>query len=188
MGLKKAIDLDSLAAVLGCSAKQLGYYIYKRNIAGQYKRFEIPKRRGGTRAISAPTTNLKLIQSNIARVLAELRTLKPCVNGYLSNRSILTNARPHVGQGIVLNVDLEDFFGSINYGRIYGLLSKPPYSLNKKVCAAIAKACVLDNALPQGAPSSPILSNLVCSKMDAELSRLARSHNCVYTRYSDDLT
>ena len=188
MTIKSATNLQELAWIFGCTAKQLGYYIYKRALSSQYKTFEIKKKRGGTRTIHAPHSNIKLIQQSIRRELDQLRLFKPCVNGYVTGRNIISNARPHVGQRFVLNIDLEDFFGSINYGRIYGLLLKPPYNLNKTIAAAIAKACTLDNKLPQGAPSSPVISNLICSKLDTELSRLAKAHGCVYTRYADDLT
>lgn len=188
MDLRRAIDLQDVAWLFGCTAKQLGYYLYKVPLAAQYTSFEIKKRRGGTRTIHAPRSNIKLIQKNIARELGKLKTFKPCVNGFVTGRSIISNARPHVGQRFVLNVDLEDFFGSINFGRIYGMLTSDPYKFNKPVAAAIAKACTLDNKIPQGAPSSPVVSNLICSKLDAELSRLARAHGCIYTRYADDLT
>jgi RNA-directed DNA polymerase len=188
MDLRNAYNLHTLASVLGCSAKQLGFYVYRRSISAQYKKFDIPKRRGGFRTISAPTTNLKIIQRRIARELETLITFKPCVSGFVTGRDIRRNASFHARQRYVLNIDLEDFFGSINYGRVYGLLSKVPYEIHPTVAAAIAKACILDNALPQGAPSSPTISNLICAKMDSELTRLARAHRCIYTRYADDIT
>ena len=188
MELKAATNLTDLAWIFGCTAKQLGYYVYKRSEHSQYKRFEITKKRGGTRIIHAPHTNLKIIQRNISRELEALRTFKPCVNGFVAGRDIRRNAHPHVGQRFVLNVDLEDFFGSINFGRVFGLLSKPPFEFHRTIAAAIAKACTFDNRLPQGAPSSPILSNLICSRLDADLTRLAAANKCIYTRYADDLT
>ena len=177
-----------LASVLGCTAQQLGYYIYKKPLAGQYTSFRLSKKRGGTRIIHAPATNLKIIQRSIGFELAKLRIFSSCVNGFVSGRDIKTNASRHVGQRFLLNIDLENFFGSINFGRIYGLLSKRPYRIHPTIAAAIAKACTLNNELPQGAPSSPVLTNLICAKMDAELSRLARQHHCIYSRYADDLT
>jgi RNA-directed DNA polymerase len=188
MDLTEADNLASLAVVLNCSAKKLGYYIYKIPISAQYKQFTIPKKRGGTRTISAPASNLKIIQRNLARELSKLRDFKPSVNGFVSGRNIKRNATSHVAQRYLLNIDLEDFFGSINFGRVYGLLSKPPYSINKQVAAAIAKACTLNNVLPQGAPSSPVITNLICAKMDSELVRLANALGCRYSRYADDLT
>lgn len=110
------------------------------------------------------------------------------MNGFVTGRDIRRNASFHVGRRYVLNIDLEDFFGSINFGRVYGLLTKAPYKIHPIIAAAIAKACTLDNYLPQGAPSSPILSNLICAKMDSELARLADANRCTYTRYADDIT
>ena len=188
MTIKHVQNIHELAWELGCSAKQLGYYLYKRSIRTQYKIFEIPKRRGGFRKISAPSTNLKLIQKSLYREFAKDRMFKPCVNGFVTGCGIITNALPHVGHRYLLNIDLDNFFDSINYGRVYGLLTKTPFQFPRPVAAAIAKACILENKLPQGAPTSPIISNLICSKMDSELSKLAKSHGCVYTRYADDLT
>jgi retron-type reverse transcriptase len=186
--LRFAYSLGSLAVILGCTAKQLGFYVYGKPLSKQYKQFEIKKRRGGSRRISAPSTNLKIIQKSISRELEKLRSFHSSAHGFMSGRSIQTNANPHVDQRTVLNIDLEDFFGSINFGRVYGLLSKAPYNLADNVAAVIAKACTYENKLPQGAPSSPILSNMICSKMDAELARLARVNRCIYTRYADDIT
>ena len=188
MDLSGAYDLATLAHLLDCSAQQLGDYVYKRDLGSQYKQFEIKKRSGGSRTIRAPATNLKIIQKSIARELSKLVRFKPCVTGFVEGRDIKRNALMHVGQRHVLNLDLEDFFGAINYGRVYGMLISKPYKLSPKVAAAIAKACTLDNVLPQGAPTSPILSNLICAKMDAELNRYALAQKCVYSRYADDLT
>lgn len=188
MNLRIAVDLEDLAIILGCSAKKLGYYLYRKQIPGQYKTFTISKKRGGTRTIRAPSSNLKIIQRNIADALEQVVTLRPCVNGFATGRGIIRNATSHVGHTHILNIDLEDFFGSINYGRVFGLLIKRPFGLHRKIAAAIAQACTVDNVLPQGAPSSPLLSNLVCAKLDAELSRFAAAYRCTYTRYADDMT
>lgn len=188
MDLKKTYDLTSLAKLLGCSAQQLGYYLYKRDMASQYKYFSIPKRNGDKRQISAPATNLKIIQKNLARELNALFHFRTSVNGFVKGRDVKRNASAHIGQRHILNIDLENFFPTINYGRVYGLLSKSPHGLAPKVAAAIAQACTLNNELPQGAPTSPVLSNLVCAKMDAELSRFAAANKCIYTRYADDMT
>jgi retron-type reverse transcriptase len=188
MSLASSYDFSSLASTLGCTPRQLGYYVHRRLLTTQYRSFSIKKKTGGTRLISAPVTNLKLIQKSIAKELNQLRLFKPCVNGFVEGRNIRRNAFVHVGQRFVLNIDLEDFFGSVNFGRVYGMLRKPPYSLAQSVAAAIAKACTLNDKLPQGAPTSPVLSNLVCAKLDAELSRFAAANRCNYSRYADDLT
>src|SRR5450756_2614284 len=128
MDLTKAYDLASLAAILDCSAKQLGYYVYKRELTTQYKHFKIKKKSGGHRTIRAPATNLKIIQRSIVRELSRLVRFKPCVTGFVKGRDIKRNALIHVGQRHVLNIDLQDFFGTINYGRVYGLLTKKPHN------------------------------------------------------------
>lgn len=188
MTLNSAYSFSSLAAVLGITPKQLGYYLHKRPLASQYKQFKIPKKSGDYRVISAPATNLKLIQKSIAKQLNEIRLFKPCVNGFVPKRNIRRNASMHVGRRFILNIDLEDFFGSITFARVYGMLQKEPYFLAQPVAAAIAKACTLDGVLPQGAPSSPVITNLICAKMDAELTRFAESNRCKYSRYADDIT
>lgn len=188
MNLKDTYDLHSLGALLGCSAQQIGYYVYKRDLISQYKTFSILKRSGERRTIRAPATNLKIIQKNLARELGRLFHFRSSVNGFVRGRDIRRNAAMHLGQRHILNVDLQNFFPTINYGRVYGLLIKPPHSLAPRVAAAIAKACTLSNELPQGAPTSPVLSNLVCAKMDAELSRFAAVNKCVYSRYAYDMT
>src|ERR1700730_1052336 len=113
MDLRSAVDLEDLGKVLGCSAKTLGYYLYRLNIPAQYKTFTVPKRRGGTRTIRAPHSNLKIIQRSIADELEKLVTLRPCVNGFTKGRDIIRNASVHVGHTHILNVDLEDFSGQL---------------------------------------------------------------------------
>lgn len=177
-----------MAGVLGVPAKDLIYYIYKKNIIDQYEVFDIGKKQGGTRSIKSPNSGLKYIQRKLLPHLTGLRKLHPCVTGFVEGRDIIHNARIHVKRKIVLNLDLENFFGSINFGRVYGMLLKPPYSLVQPVAACIAKICTVDDQLPQGAPTSPIISNLICAKMDSELLRIAQNSRCRYSRYADDIT
>lgn len=188
MELKDTYDVKSLASVLGCDTKALVYYVYRRKQAAQYQTFEIPKRSGGTRTINAPISNLCLIQSRIATALETQRYFKSCVNGFVKGRDIKRNASFHVGRKFVFNIDLKDFFPSITFPRIYGMLINRPYLLDPKVAACIAKACTLDGILPQGAPSSPIISNLICAKLDSQLASLAHKYKCRYSRYADDIT
>ncbi len=93
-----------------------------------------------------------------------------------------------MGKKYVLNVDLKDFFPQINFGRVRGLFMAPPYKLPPTVATVLAQICCHENQLPQGAPSSPIISNMICAKMDSEFQRLAKDNRCVYSRYADDLT
>jgi retron-type reverse transcriptase len=106
----------------------------------------------------------------------------------VKSRSIITNANQHIYRRFVLNIDLENFFGTINFGRVRGLLATYPYNMPKKLATVIAHICCYKKVLPQGAPTSPIISNMICRKMDSELRRLAQRSNCRYTRYADDIT
>jgi RNA-directed DNA polymerase len=186
--LIQVYDLSSLANLIGLSGRQLGYFLYKRQINLNYEKFKIPKKSGGNREICAPSATLKLLQQKLKTELTALRKFKPFVTGFVDGRDIADNAEFHVGKRYVLNIDLEDFFGTINFGRVFGLLTKQPYSIEKGVAAAITKAVTFENKLPQGAPTSPILSNLICVKLDSEIQNLCRKSKCVYSRYADDIT
>jgi RNA-directed DNA polymerase len=140
-------------------SKQFIYYVYRKPFANQYKKFKIPKKRGGERQISAPVTPLKLIQQKLLPYLEELYRIRPPVHGYVRGRSIISGAQKHLRKRLVLNVDLENFFDSINFGRVWGMLISKPYMLSHEVATAIARIVCLDNKLPQGAPTSPIISN-----------------------------
>ena len=186
--LERSYDLASFAQLLGLTGKQLAYLLYKRDITKKYNKFEIEKKNGGIRVIKSPNEQLKFLQRNVTRELNKLRDFKPFVTGFVSKRSVLDNALFHVAKRHVLNIDLEDFFGSINFGRVFGLLSKPPYKIERHVAAAIAKLATHENSLPQGAPTSPVLANLICTKLDSEIARLCRQNKCTYSRYADDIT
>jgi hypothetical protein len=94
----------------------------------------------------------------------------------------------HLGREWVLNLDLKDFFPSITFPRVIGLFKKKPYEIPTPAATVLAQICCFEDKLPQGAPTSPIVSNMICAKLDNELHRLARKHKCKYTRYVDDIT
>jgi retron-type reverse transcriptase len=106
--------------------------------------------------------------------------------GFEKNESILNNAKPHVGCVCVLNIDLKDFFPSVKASRVYGIFSSIGY--NRELCVLLTNLCVFKGSLPQGAPTSPKLANLVCSKLDRRIGGYAGSRGLVYTRYADDIT
>ena len=151
-----------------------------------YKRFTIPKRRGGTRNIEAPSDKLKALQRRVLWRLLQPLALRPCATGFVRGRSIVDNARPHVGQGVVINLDLADFFNSISVERAQQVFGA--HGWNTDAAAILARICTSEGRLPQGAPTSPALSNLVCRRLDARLSALAAKAQGQYTRYADDLT
>jgi len=188
MHITECKNLDDLAAKLGINHSYLVYYVYRIPIENQYKTFKIPKKGGGYRKIEAPSTNLKLIQKAIARELSEIRNFKAGVTGFVQGRSIKNNAIFHLRRRYVVNLDLKDFFNSITFPRVYGMLTKKPYNMPQKSAAVIAKACTFNGILPQGAPSSPIITNLICARMDSQLAQLAQDYNYRYSRYADDIT
>lgn len=186
--LAKYKTKQQLAVALGVRSEKYLNYLHLLPSLIKYRRFETGKRSGGYRTISAPERRLKGVQERLASMLGECYRPHPAVHGYVRGRSIKTNAQAHVGQLSILNVDLTNFFGCMHFGRVRGILMSKVYGANKDVATLIAKLCCFDNSLPQGAPTSPILSNMICSAMDTEFERLAKAHQCRYTRYSDDIT
>jgi RNA-directed DNA polymerase len=151
-----------------------------------YTRFTIPKRRGGTRTIDAPGDTLKALQRRVlARLLSGLK-LSRAATGFARGRSIVDNARPHTNRAVVINLDLADFFPSITEDRVLAVWRGLGW--NADAATILTHICTLDGRLPQGAPTSPALSNLVCRRLDARLLELAMVLDGDYTRYADDLT
>jgi len=166
--------------------KRVKYYYAKIN--NRYTHFEIPKKSGGSRTISAPDKYLKKIQRRINIILGIFFSPKPSVHGFLPGRSIVSNAQIHVGKKFVLNIDLKDFFPSVHFGRIRAVLQLYPFLLKPEFAHLTANFCCFEGKLPQGAPTSPIITNMVCQKLDHLLIKLAKEYHCFYTRYADDIT
>jgi RNA-directed DNA polymerase len=179
---------EDLANAIGLSRKQLTYWAFVASADRLYTQFEIPKRSGGVRTIKAPRPPLKEIQRRLARLLTAAHFPRRATHGFVRGRNVLTNATPHAARRFILNVDLANFFPSINFGRVRGALLGKPFGLTSEIATAIARLSCHDNELPQGAPTSPVLANIVCGRLDGELSRLAKSYGVRYTRYADDLT
>jgi len=151
-----------------------------------YGRFAVPKRSGGTRTIEAPCAELKAVQRRIHRRLLKRLPVHECVTGFRPGYSIASNAACHVGRAVVLRMDIRDFFGTTTAGRVQGYFTGIGW--NRAAAKLLTRLCTHEGHLPQGAPTSPILSNLVNFAMDARLAGLARRYHGVYTRYADDLT
>jgi retron-type reverse transcriptase len=180
--------VDEVAKLLNCSAEQLHFLLYGRPEKKRYTIFTIRKRRGGERTIRAPRDELKAIQRRFASLLQTRWTARPAAHGFVPGKSIVTNAQHHVKHRAVFNIDLKDFFSSINFGRVRGLFMAKPFLAPASGATILAQICCHEGMLPQGAPTSPIISNMICWKMDAELQQLAKKYNCIYTRYADDIT
>jgi len=157
----------------------------------RYRSFLLRKRSGGLRIIQEPYSKIKVLQNQALQFLKKFGAgPRPCAHGFVEGKSSVTNARTHWEQHprFVLNLDLQDFFPSITFYRVRGLLQKGPFNFSHHVATVLAHLCTLDNTLPQGAPTSPFIANLICRGLDRDLMALARRHRCTYTRYADDLT
>lgn len=177
-----------LAKKLGTHYKYIKFLYYEKELSNYYSTFQIAKKSGGYRAISAPNSTLSLLQSRLAQALSELYSPKDCVRGFVPGGSIKKNAQPHIRKKFVFNIDLENFFPSVTFPRIRGLLMAKPYELMPNTASIIAHLACLEGALPQGAPTSPIISNMICARLDRQLQKLAADNRSVYTRYADDMT
>jgi RNA-directed DNA polymerase len=179
---------SDVAAYLGVPLPRLTYLFYVLEPARRYTAFQLERKHGGPpRVIHAPVKPVKLIQATLASGLKSYYRIPHVVHGYVPARSIVTKARVHRRQRWVLRVDLENFFPSINFGRVQGLFLKPPFSFPPEVASLLANICCHNNQLPQGAPTSPLISNLICRRLDRTLALLAAGERCYYTRYCDDL-
>lgn len=195
--LKAAKSLDDVAELLGYKPSSLSYILYKIPDTAKYSEFEIAKRNGGSRKIKAPQPHLKALQRRLANLLylclSEIEKggspRRALSHGFARSLSIVTNASAHKRRRYVLNLDLKDFFPSINFGRVRGMLIKDKrFALEPKVATVIAQIACHDHSLPQGSPCSPVLSNIVAHLLDIRLVRFAREHKCTYSRYADDIT
>jgi retron-type reverse transcriptase len=195
--LKSAQTLSDVARLLLFKPSALSYLIIKQPSAGKYTTFAIPKRTGGARTIKAPAARLKLLQASLSDLLQDCldeidkaRNRKDNIaHGFKRGRSIITNATQHRKRRWVLNLDLQDFFPSINFGRVRGyFIQDRDFQLPAAVATVLAQIACDNNELPQGSPCSPVVSNLIAHVLDMHLVRLASRVGCTYSRYADDLT
>ncbi len=195
--LKAATSISDLATLLGFRPTAISYLLCKQPPRSKYTTFQIPKRSGGQRTIQAPVERLKLLQRRLSNLLqdcydeisASYKRKDQIAHGFKRDRSILTNARQHRNRRWVFNIDLEDFFPSINFGRVRGFfLKNRDFALQERVATIIAQIACHEKSLPQASPCSPIISNLVAHVLDIRLVKLASECGCIYSRYADDLT
>lgn len=195
--LKGASTLHDVAALLGFQPPALAYILYVKPPLSKYSSFDVPKRGGGARKIKAPSPDLLLLQRRLSDLLQncveeinrDRKWKDDLAHGFKRHRSIITNALRHHKRRFVFNIDLQDFFQTINFGRVRGFFIKDAnFLLDAKVATTLAQIACFDNGLPQGAPCSPVISNLIGHVLDIRLCKLAFAYGCTYTRYADDIT
>lgn len=184
-GLPVIFDFKHLALLLGIDPFEFGELFYSIDDFG-YHEMEIPKKSGGMRKISVPSVDLKYIQRWILDNILSKIHVSEHANGFVVNRSIVTNATAHIGADCVINLDIKDFFPSISYEQVFYIFKY--YGYTKGLSYVMAKLCTHNGFLPQGSPASPCITNILCLKMDKRLGGLAKKYDAVYTRYADDIT
>ncbi|THU36985.1 RNA-directed DNA polymerase [Niastella caeni] len=197
---------NELALAIGIPLKELRFLSFNRKVStvSHYRKFFLPKKSGGKRLISAPMPRLKQVQYWLLENIFNKVAVHPAAHGFTLQRSIISNAQPHIGKEVVVNIDVKDFFPSIHYKRVKGLLQQLGYS--EKIAVILALLCTEavteevtidgknyfvqkgNRVLPQGAPTSPAITNILCYKLDIRLQGLAAKNQCSYTRYADDVT
>lgn len=195
-----ALDLKGLPVIFSplhfSLLVQTDYYYLKHLISVRsdfYASYYISKKRGGKRKISVPYVPLRIIQKYINDFILNKVEVHECAFAFLPKKSIVDNAKVHINQEWILNIDIKDFFSSIGIDKVYTVFRSLGYSEN--VCYDFANICTarLDSKsrrefLPQGAPTSPSLSNIVMRNVDRRFSNYAKKNNIKYSRYADDIT
>ncbi|WP_246154299.1 trypsin-like peptidase domain-containing protein [Methylobacterium oryzihabitans] len=175
---------EKLLEYLAISTKELKFVWWYRE--RMYRKFELGSKKGKVRAIAAPNNRLKYIQRRIAVLLNQIYRVRNPVHGFVKEKSVKTNALSHLKKKYIVNIDLKDFFPSITENRVIGVLNS--LGIERSVSQIIAKFCCCNGHLPQGAPTSPVISNMICFKMDKSLMSMAKEMRLIYTRYADDIT
>ncbi|MFN8295702.1 MAG: reverse transcriptase domain-containing protein [Chitinophagales bacterium] len=191
--------------------KQLNYHINTKVNKNRYLQFSIKKKSGAERTIHAPSVGLKAIQKCLNLILQTVYTPHKSATGFVPEKSIVDNAKLHIGSIYVYNIDLKDFFPSIDQARVWGRLKCAPFNFNVEneniqLANIIAGLCcheieverknpqsgewekTVKNVLPQGAPTSPMITNIICERLDHRLSGVAKRFGLHYSRYADDIT
>jgi retron-type reverse transcriptase len=185
----QAIENPSeIAMALGCSPSSIVRVLERPSLF--YDQLRLRKKgkynRGEYRTVYRVKPELKNLQKNIATAISSSQQFPEYVQGFVSKRSIATNAALHLAQKYVLNVDIKDFFDSITQAQVTEVFKK--LGCIESIALIFAKLCTLHGQLVQGASTSPVLANLVCIALDQELAELGKKHGCSYSRYADDIT
>ena len=179
--------LNDVAEVLEVNPGHLKYWLYDNPGHSGYATFKIAKKSHGHRSISAPPSQIKILQLKFKTILDYIYKPKNCVYGFVADKCIVDGAAKHKKRAKwILNIDIEDFYPSINFGRVRGLFIA--MGIGAKAASIWAHLVTYEGKLPQGAPTSPVISNMIAKQLDNKLLQLTRNFHLTYTRYADDLT
>ena len=178
-------ELSSLEEDLGFSRKAL--YSLSNRVDFHYREVLIPKGSGEFRKLNVPDDELKAVQRKIAEVILPLREISPYAAAYRPGGSPLRGALPHVGKKCMLKLDIRHFFDKITYAQVRKA-AFPPWAFSEANSALLSSLCCFNDCLPQGAPSSPAISNIVMFDFDNTVGKWCGKRGISYTRYCDDLT
>ncbi|WP_242164413.1 reverse transcriptase family protein [Lysobacter sp. M15] len=178
---------QDLAKWLGLTDRELRYVLYALSSDKKYTTFTIKKRTGADRVIEAPHPALKNLQRKLLTAISEIAPASGLAKGYVLGRSTIDHAWLHRRKRFVILADLKEFFPTITFRRVRGALLAKPFQLPSAVATCVAQLCCKDGVLPQGAPTSPVLSNLICRSLDHKLLQLAKKHRLAVSRYVDDI-
>ncbi len=178
-------DTYQLSSLLGIRRKHL--FHLSRNAENYYEYVSIKKRNGDKRILCVPDDFLKYIQKDILRMIVSKLSVSKYATAYHEGSRLVDNASPHCGKKYILKLDLKDFFDHITFMKVYSCVfntSRYP----KQIGVILTQLCTKNDVLPQGAPTSPAISNLVMKSFDDTFGSWCERHNLSYTRYCDDIT
>ncbi|MDD1794461.1 reverse transcriptase family protein [Enterovibrio sp. ZSDZ42] len=196
----------AVADAMGVSTSELRFLCYQKDVStiSHYQDFAITKKSGGIRTISAPMPRMKRAQYWLLDNVLNKLAVHDAAHGFVSGRSIVSNAEPHIKKRVVINLDMKDFFPSVSYKRVKGMFKQLGYSEELATTFALLTTkpatealdmdgktwhvAVGERTLPQGSPCSPAITNVLCRRLDARLKGMAEKLGFTYTRYADDLT
>jgi hypothetical protein len=199
-------DVKELADAMQINTQTIQWLAYHRRTAkiDHYTRFQIPKKSGGMRTIASPKGKLRIAQQWILENILKKLSIHEAATAFATGSSVLKNAIPHLDSKVIIKIDIKDFFPSIKFNRVVGFFKSLGYSsalssIFGLLCTdAMRLGVSLDKNdyfvalgeryLPQGACTSPTLTNLLCKKLDTRLTKMAEKYGFVYTRYADDMT
>ncbi len=194
-------EMGGVANEYPFTMKHINFYCNPNHTFHRYRQFSIKKKSGGERTITSPRNKaFRLMLQYVNEIFKSLYTPSDYAMGFAEGRSVVSNAQKHVSHNYVFNTDLKDFFPSIDKSRVWKRLQLAPFNFNSEVAHVFAGLCSMKGVrtvngneeeamfLPQGAPTSPIVTNMICDKLDRRLAGLAKRFGLTYTRYADDIT